>query len=275
MYLDAVRQSADDFQGIKSLRNGNESSTTPSNYAYQHESELPVPNATTSQRLVRRHTTDAEERCKHCYCLKADCRDISASNTVYRSLEDGTQYCRNCRANNQYEKEIARLTTALRAKEKENETLKYDINALKFDLSKVLSKAFSAKLPEHGEADYARRLIALNGSIKCLLPDYFLGDSNHKLLDTSAERIVKALSNINPHGKHTVDRLTAVDICRIYEHVETRITFVRHIIALFLWVWIFRPMAFGLEEGMNNSCQAMQHLIMETGNYLKQDSHRL
>lgn len=103
--------------------------------------------------------------------------------------------------------------------------------------------------PIREDSHYARTFNMINQSIWSWVPE-ITEECNGEVSVQGEKELLRILKSpeFDPHGTRTARLLSKNRFKEIVESRPRRMALVRHCIALFLWAFVFRPLAFGLSE---------------------------
>jgi regulator of replication initiation timing len=140
----------------------------------------------------------------------------------------------------------------------ENVLLKQDNTALR----SVIANSKATLSAVHEESHYVGHLDGLNHLIQSSVAKAFKSNSNQNLSEEAGNKVLDILSEIDPHGRKTVETLSHTTIWTLHKTGRKRIGVVRHIIALFLWSSVFNPFAFGLEKSVSDNLRIVEDSLL-------------
>ena len=114
-------------------------------------------------------------------------------------------------------------------------------------------------------AHYADRLQGLNRHIQEWAAELFIDiPKKQKLKDQAGAELLRMLSNVSVHGENT-STLLKTNITKAHQIPHKRIALARHIFALYLSEWVFKPLAFGLSHGESRRLRIIEGNMISNG----------
>lgn len=171
--------------------------------------------------------------------LEIDIKDISAELQNVQNSYDSLLL--------KYDKDMQKCQGEINTIKKENQEVTKDNHVLRA----YIDSLSTAQELIHGDDLYTRRFNDLKNDISSWVAKRSKRHSNLHPSPAVYSQLLDKVKGLGDHGKHTEQFIRRI-IHELYTGKETRIPFLRNIIALFLFEQVFNPFAFGLECDLSN-----------------------
>lgn len=118
------------------------------------------------------------------------------------------------------------------------------------------------------DAYYTDKLQGLNRMIQSWIAGIFISNCR-SLTPEAGRRLLEIISGLDPYGRATESILSDEnkydDVWTLHQDPTKRVALARHIIALFLWRYIFGPLAFGLKKEDSLRMRDIEKKIISNG----------
>lgn len=164
----------------------------------------------------------------------------------------------------------AELETIFKTLEKHIETIELENLNLKSDIDSLrtyISNTKKAPSPTHVESYYVERLDQLNQFISSKVADLCKADASktYRISAQAGSGVLDALAEHKPHGKRASVVLSRGLIWSLHNDPRRRIAVMRHIVAFFLWIHVFRVYAFSLDIMTSDALTEIEDSICSMG----------